>query len=367
MYLKELNIINFKNVASSRFEFTEKINCFVGNNGVGKTNILDAVHYLSLCKSGWGLSDRMCIRHGEEFFLLEGDYYMEGGRHEKIVSSYRKNQQKSIKRNGKEYKKIVEHIGVLPFVMVSPYDTAIINESGEERRRFVNSLISQIDKTHLMELIRYNTLLAQRNKMLKDGITFESADVLDILDMQLSELAASIYGKRLSVIKELAPLVSEYYGILSGDREEVTLEYRSMLSEKSMEELLEETAERDRILRYTTAGIHRDDIKMSIMDHPIRKYGSQGQQKSFLIALKLAQYDLLHGLAGFKPLLILDDIFDKLDLERVGRLIEIVSGENFGQIFISDCNKLRLQTILDRTSAAHTIFEIYGPPVSEEK
>lgn len=357
MFLKELNIINFKNIPSRQFSFTDKINCFVGNNGVGKTNMLDSIHYLSLCKSGWGLSDRMCIRHGEDFFRIEGAFEVAGDRTEKIIVTYN-GKTKSVKRNTKEYAKISEHIGLLPFVMVSPYDTGIINEAGEERRRFLNSFISQIDPVHMGRLIRYNTLLAQRNKMLKEGVEGESKEVMEIIDMQLSEVAAAIASRRTEIIGELSPLVERYYRILSDDREEVSLKYSSQLLKKPMEDLLTESAERDRIMGYTTAGIHRDDIKMSIMNYPIRRYGSQGQQKSFLIALKLAQNDMLFAHTGRRPILLLDDIFDKLDLERVAQLISIVSGEHFGQIFISDCNKQRLQTILDKIDTKHKIFDI---------
>lgn len=356
MFLKELNIINFKNIPARQFSFSEKINCFVGNNGVGKTNLLDAIHYLSLCKSGWGLSDKMCIRHGEAFFRVEGEYLVEE-RTERVIVSYN-GKTKSVKRNTKEYAKISEHIGLLPFVMVSPYDTGIINEAGEERRRFLNSFISQIDPVHMGRLMRYNTLIAQRNKMLKEGIVGETKEVLEIIDMQLAEVAAAIYARRTEIIDELSPLVERYYHILSEEREEVTLTYSSQLHKKPMEELLAESVERDRIMGYTTVGIHRDDIKMSIMDYPIRRYGSQGQQKSFLIALKLAQHDMLFAHTGRKPVLLLDDIFDKLDLERVAQLIGIVSGEHFGQIFISDCNKQRLQTILDKIDTTHKIFDI---------
>lgn len=357
MFLKELNIINFKNIPTRQFSFSEKINCFVGNNGVGKTNILDSIHYLSLCKSGWGLSDKMCIRHGEAFFRVEGEYMIGENRTERVIVSYN-GKTKSVKRNTKEYAKISEHIGLLPFVMVSPYDTGIINEAGEERRRFLNSFISQIDPVHMGRLMRYNILLAQRNKMLKDGVTGEAKEVLEIIDMQLSEVTASIHARRAEIIDELAPLVESYYHILSEEREEVMLKYSSQLLKKPMEELLVESEERDRIMGYTTVGIHRDDIKMSIMDYPIRRYGSQGQQKSFLIALKLAQHDMLLKHTGRKPILLLDDIFDKLDLDRVAQLIGIVSGEHFGQIFISDCNKQRLQTILDKIDTKHKIFDI---------
>lgn len=358
MTLKELNIINFKNIASSNFSFSNKINCFVGDNGVGKTNILDAIHYLSLCKSGWGLSDRMCIRHEEEFFLIEGEYALPESRKERVTVSYKKSKIKSIKRNGKEYSKLAEHIGLLPFVMISPYDYAIINESGEERRRFLNSFISQIDRSYLYNMIRYNAIIMQRNKILKATFTTDNSDVLEIIDMQLSELSEMIFKRRDSIISELAPLVANFYKRLSDDRECVELKYTSALHKTPIEELLSSSRERDRVLGYTSMGVHRDDIKMSIMEYPIRKYGSQGQQKSFLVALKLAQYELLYRHHGIKPLLILDDIFDKLDMQRVSRLIEITSEESFGQIFISDCNPQRLNTILSKTATPHKIFEI---------
>lgn len=364
MFLEKLNIIQFKNLESVALSFKNKINCFIGDNGAGKTNILDSIYYLSMCKSGFVSSDRQSVMHGKDFFVINGEYKVDNNSFENISCSFKTIGLKKIKRNDKEYQKLSEHIGLLPLVIISPSDSFIISESSEERRKYLNQLISQIDKRYLSSLVKYNQLLAQRNALLKSIRIHQQRDVLDIIDMQISEVGDDLFKKREEVLGSLAPIIEKYYSLLSGDKERVKIEYRSKLSESGMLELLQSTFEKDCANQYTTCGIHRDDIKMSIMDYPIRKYGSQGQQKSFIIALKLAQFDIITQHTNKKPILLLDDIFDKLDLGRVEELINIVYSKKFGQIFISDCNKLRLNSVLEKITDNYTIFSVKDSEVT---
>ncbi len=355
MFLNKLDIIQYKNLGCVTLSFSNKINCFIGNNGAGKTNALDSIYYLSMCKSAFGTSDRQLVMHEKDFFVITGQYKDNLSGYENINCSFKTNAGKKIKRNDKEYPKLVEHIGLIPVVIVTPYDSGIINESGEERRKYINQLISQIDKQYLTNVIKYNQLIAQRNILLKSKNQY---DVLEIIDMQLSELGDKIHKVRKATIEKLAPIVQSYYDILCESKEQISISYTSKLNNQSMEQILKDTFEKDCINQHTTSGIHRDDIKMNIMDYPIRKYGSQGQQKSFIIALKLAQGDIIAEHTNKKPILILDDVFDKLDLNRVEGLLKIVSSDKFGQIFISDCNKQRLDNILQRVTDKYTIFKV---------
>ncbi|MBQ4279122.1 MAG: DNA replication and repair protein RecF [Rikenellaceae bacterium] len=357
MELKRLSLLNFKNVAEARMEFASRLNCFVGGNGAGKTNVLDAVHYLSMCKSAFGMSDAQSIRHGADFFLVDGEYRSDSERRESVVCSCRRGAAKVVKRAGKQYEKLSDHIGLVPIVMVSPSDTSLISESGEERRRYLNAFISQLDREYLAALVRYNHLLAERNKLLKlHGTGMD--DVLEVIDLQMAEAGGRIYARRKEMLGRIAPMVAEYYALLAGDRERIELSYKSELDEAPMDELLRRSREKDRVMQFTTSGVHRDDIRMRIGGYALRKYGSQGQQKSFLVALKLAQYKIVAEAQGERPLLLLDDIFDKLDMRRVERLIALVCEPLFGQIFITDCNKVRLEGILDRCGEAYTLFDV---------
>lgn len=358
MHLNRLSLLNFKNIREAQLDFSPRINCFVGDNGTGKTNLLDAIHYLSMCKSAFGLSDSQCVRHGDEGFVVNGIYGTPNGRNETIVCTYQRGNAKKLSRGGKEYEKLSDHIGLLPIVMIAPSDTALINESGEERRRYLNSLISQLDRDYLSALIRYNHILAERNKLLKNQGTANFNEILEVFDMQLAALGTALHKRRRELIEELAPLVAQAYLKLSEDREQVELTYRSELNETPMDELLRLTRTKDLVNQFTTGGVHRDDIRMSIGGYPLRKYGSQGQQKSFLVALKLAQYDIVAAHCGHRPILLLDDIFDKLDMQRVEQLIGIVSDERFGQIFITDCNKVRLEGILSGNRCDYTLFSV---------
>ena len=361
MYLRKLTLLDFKNIAREEFQFQPGVNCLVGDNGAGKTNVVDAVYYLSMGKSALPMTDGQSIRHGAEGFLLEGLYTADGGRSEQIVCSCMRRASaggrggKVLKRNGKEYDRLSDHVGLIPAVIVSPADGALISDAAEERRRFLNALLSQLDKSYLQALIRYNAVLAERNRLLKMQ---PDETMLAIYDLQLVECGNRIYEGRRRCIEQLQPLVAEFYRILSDDREQVRLEYKSELNEHPFDALLQAARQKDRINEFTTVGPHRDDLVLRIADYPLRKYGSQGQQKSFLIALKLAQYTLVAREKGEKPLLLLDDLFDKLDASRVERLIRLVTGEAFGQILITDCNPTRLQQILDQACESYALFRV---------
>ena len=358
MHLHKLSLIDFKNIAEAHIELSPQINCLVGDNGTGKTNLLDAVHYLSVGKSGFNFADSQCIRHGADAFLIDGVYRTSEDRSEHIVCSYKKNSQKKLCRGGKEYEKLSDHFGLIPLVMVTPSDTALINESGEERRRYMNSLISQLDRKYLATLVQYNHLLAERNKLLKAQQTPNFSEIMEVIDLQMAALGTDINARRKQLIDELAPHVARYYAALSGDREQIKLKYRSELNQLPFDEILRDAQPQDRANQYTTRGVHRDDLRMTLGDYTLRKYGSQGQQKSFLIALKLAQFDLIAGHSPVRPILLLDDIFDKLDMQRVEQLIRIVTSERFGQIFITDCNKVRLENVLHSNGCRYTLFNV---------
>ena len=360
MRLKKLLLINFKNLPQAEITLADGINCFVGDNGAGKTNILDAVHYLSMSKSAFTMTDGQSVHHGEEFFVTEGSYLTDTGAMELVNCSFSRKGGKVLKRNGKEYERIADHVGGFPVVISSPRDTELIMDAAEERRRYLNSFISQLDRAYLVSMMRYNTVLAERNKFLK--MSSDEA-MLQIYDMQLAEHGTRVYERRKEIIERMQPMVAEYYSTLSEDREQVEMVYRSELEQMPLTEVLLRNRERDIVNQFTTAGIHRDDIIFRIGGYPLRKYGSQGQQKSFLIALKLAQYRLLAEATGEKPILLLDDLFDKLDLGRVEKLLALVGGDDFGQILITDCNKLRLESTLERADKEYSLFMVEGGDV----
>lgn len=355
MILTSLSIINFKNIRDEKLTLWPGINCFVGDNGAGKTNILDAIHYLSLAKSMYTITDAQSITHGEEFFMVDGAFQSDDERPVQTVCSYSRRTGKMLKYNGKEYDKLSEHVGRLPIVMVSPADTALISDSAEERRRYLNRLISQMDRGYLTALVKYNTALQERNTLLKCN---PAEDILLIYDAMLATHADVIFRRRSEIIEQMKPLVAKYYAMLSEDRESVDMEYRSELQRAPLDELLLASRQKDFVNEHTTVGIHRDELAITIGDYPIRKYGSQGQQKSFLVALKLAEYTLLAEHSDERPMLLLDDLFDKLDMRRVAQLLKLVDGDIFGQIFITDCNKHRLERTLDEAGAKYKLFTI---------
>jgi DNA replication and repair protein RecF len=342
MYLKKLSLTNFKNYRLAGFEFSPKINCFTGSNGVGKTNILDAIHYLSLTKSFFNNIDSVSIRHEEDYFIISG-IFERNGEEDQIYCAFQKQKQKLLKRNGKEYQKLSDHVGRYPVVMISPADSALITEASEDRRRFMNKIISQYNSDYLDSLLRYNKVLQQRNKLLK---LFKLSgkfdpDSLLIWDEQLIRYGVYIYDERQILVNELIPVFQEYYSIISSGKERVTLTYRSHLSQNSFRDALTASLEKDRILEYTTMGIHKDDLILEMNDFPVKSLGSQGQQKSYLVALKLAKFDYIKRKANLSPVLLLDDIFDKFDAERVDQIIKIVGNQRFGQIFITDTHQNR--------------------------
>lgn len=355
MFLKKISLLNFKNLAQEELLFGPGVNCFVGDNGAGKTNVVDAVYYLSMCKSSLGMTDTQNIRHGEDFFLAEGLYLTDAQKTETVVCSFSRKGGKILKRNGKEYERIADHVGLVPVVIVSPSDSALICDAADERRRYLNGFISQTDRSYLSALMRYNAVLTERNRLLK---TAPDEVMLQIYDQQLVDHGSAVHAARKAITEELQPLVAEYYRALSDDREQVELRYKSELDERPFAEVLLAARRKDLACEFTTSGIHRDDLVLKIGGHPLRKYGSQGQQKSFLIALKLAQYAILSKARAERPILLLDDLFDKLDAGRVEQLIRLVSDSAFGQIFITDCNPTRLHTILDKAGGDYTLFTV---------
>jgi DNA replication and repair protein RecF len=366
MYLKKLALTNFKNYELNELEFSPKINCFTGNNGVGKTNILDAVHYLSLTKSFFNNIDSISIRHGEDYFIIQGTFSRDG-EEDRIYCAFQRQKQKLLKRNGKEYQKLSDHIGRYPVVMISPADSALITEGSEDRRRFMNKIISQYNSEYLDAVLRYSKALQQRNKLLKD---FRSSgrfdiDALTIWDNQLVRYGKYVFKEREILVNELIPVFQEYYSLISSGKEHVKLQYRSHLAEGDFQETLNDSIIKDRYLEYTTAGIHKDDLLLEMDDHPVRSLGSQGQQKSYLVALKLAKFDYIKRKAGFSPILLLDDIFDKFDAERVEQIIRLVGNHRFGQIFITDTHQNRLLDILTSHNTDYKLFNIAGNVVED--
>ncbi len=356
--LEKIVISDFRNIRLQEVEFAPNVNCISGNNGEGKTNLLDAIYYLSMTKSAFASSDRFNFRHGTDEFSIAGSYRMDNGLVSRFALKMTSKGEKKVKRDDKPYTRISEHVGVLPVVMVSPADISLVSESGEERRRFVNSVLSQMDHEYLSALQQYNRLLLQRNRMLKN-LEVDRA-LLEVIDMRMAALAQPVYERRRDFVERLKPVVSEYYRILSGGSEQVGIEYESDLSKAGLDTLLASSFEKDRVLKYTTCGVQRDDFIFTMNGHPIRRHGSQGQQKSFLVALKFAQYEIMKLDYGFAPLLLLDDVFDKLDMNRVSNLLQMVASKDFGQIFITDSNKVRMSGIVDSLTSDRAYFETVG-------
>ena len=359
MYLKKLALTNFKNYELNELEFSPRINCFVGNNGVGKTNILDAIHYLSLTKSFFNNIDSISIKHGEEYFIIQGTFISKTDE-DNIYCAFQRQKQKLLKRNGKEYHKLSDHVGRYPVVMISPADSALVTEGSEDRRRFLNKIISQYNAEYLDSVLRYNKALQQRNKLLKDfklSGKFDS-EALSIWDAQLVKYGSYVFSERQILVDELIPVFQEYYSMISSGKEDVKLKYRSNLLEGDFSEALLNSVTKDRFLEYTTIGIHKDDLILEMNDFAVKSLGSQGQQKSYLVALKLAKFDYIKRKAGFSPILLLDDIFDKFDNERVEQIIRLVGNPRFGQIFITDTHQNRLQDILSSHNTDYKLFKI---------
>lgn len=359
MIITKLSLLNFKNHSERNFEFSTQINCFVGNNGVGKTNILDALHYLSMAKSFLGNKDLNNIKIDEDFFTIEGT--IDDGEKENIIKIQQpKEAKKIIKKNDKSYERIADHIGFLPSVIISPYDSNLISDSGESRRKFLDAMISQTDSDYLFNLIQYQKTVQQRNALLKDFSKnrYFDADNLEIYNEPLIKFGSKIFEKRREFTDSIVPLIQNYYEIISKGKEKITVIYESDLSDHNFGTLLDQNLEKDRMLTYTSKGIHKDDLLFEMNGISMKRTASQGQQKSFLIALKLSQMNRIKELTGKTPILLLDDIFDKLDDSRVSQLIELVNQEHFGQIFITDTSRERTENVVKRINEESKIFDL---------
>ena len=363
MFLNRIILRDFKNIREADVSFSPKVNYIYGSNGAGKTNLLDAVYYLSMTKSYFSSSDQYVYSHGADEADLCGYYQTDGGTEEKISAAVKRGGEKVVKRGVKPYARFSEHIGLLPVVMVSPLDTALINDSGDERRKYLNFILSQTDREYLRHIQHYNQLLLQRNRLLKDSPG--QSLLLDTISERMEPHADYIHRSRKELCESLRPMVREFYASLSGGREDVDLSYRSDLDGASLTELFAREADKEQVLRYTTAGVQRDDIGFKLGGHPLRKVGSQGQQKSFLLAMKLAQFRFVRQIYGQTPILLLDDVFDKLDMRRVEELLGVVSTLDFGQIFLTDSNKVRLEQVTGSIGAPCRSFLVEGGVVSE--
>lgn len=358
MILQKLSILNFKNIESATLDLSPKMNCFIGRNGVGKTNVLDAVYYLSFCRSAFNPIDSQIIRHDTDFFMLEGTYEAEDGGQELVYCGMKRGQKKHFKRNKKEYKRLSEHVGRIPLVMVSPSDNLLIEGGSEERRKLMDIVISQIDHTYIDTLNRYAKALQQRNAMLK-AEEEPDPDVIAIWEEQMASEGETIYARRKDFVEQLRPLFQRFYNAISQGHETVGIEYTSHCQRGPLLDVIQRDRFKDRAVGYSLHGVHRDDLVFNIDDHLMRREGSQGQNKTFVIALKLAQLEFLrHSSASTTPILLLDDIFDKLDAWRVEQIVKIVSSEDFGQIFITDTNRDHLDRILQQCGYDYRLFQV---------
>jgi DNA replication and repair protein RecF len=369
MQLNKLSVNYFKNYEEEEIEFSERVNVFTGSNGVGKTNLLDAVYYLSFTKSYFNSIDSQNINHNSDYFMIKGVYKNSFDGTDTVSCAVKRNERKHFKLNGKEYGRMADHIGVFPLVIISPHDSNMIYGGSEERRKYIDGVISQFDKAYLDILLDYNKVLNQRNAFLKYLAENRSADSsqLDIWDEKMAFLGEEIHRKRKEFLDEFIPVVREFYSFISQDKEITGIDYRSHLNDGDFRELLKESRGRDMMLRHSSTGVHRDDTVFTINGYPLRKFGSQGQQKSFLVALKLAQFDYTKNKKGFKPLLLLDDVFDKLDIYRVEQMMKLVSRNEFGQIFITDTNRSRIERVFEGIEVKPRIFEIESGKVVRDE
>lgn len=360
MILQRLSVLNYKNIAEAELVFSPKVNCFIGQNGEGKTNLLDAIHFLSFCKSSNNPIDSQCIQHGQEFFVLQGHYAMDAGEPEEIYCGLKRGRKKSFKRNKKEYQRLSDHIGLIPLVMVSPSDAELILGGSEERRRFMDVVISQYDKEYMVCLMKYQQALQQRNTLLKSEEE-PDADVLALWEEMMAQTGEVIYRCRRQFIEAFTPIFQSFYRQIARDKEQVALRYISHGDRGPLLPTIQKGRDKDRIMGYSLHGVHKDDLEMLLGDYAIKREGSQGQNKTYLIALKLAQFSFLKRTAQHAtPLLLLDDIFDKLDSERVEQIVRLVAGDSFGQIFITDTNRDHLDDILTHIGQDYTLFEVQG-------
>jgi DNA replication and repair protein RecF len=359
LFLESIRLLNYRNHSEQKFSFSSKINGILGNNGVGKTSLLDAIYYLSICKSYFSNSERLLVKKGEQQLMVSGQF-IRSGETEEILAAWQEGQRKQFKRNGKLYTRLADHIGRIPCVIIAPKDHELIDGSSDLRRRFADQVISQSDAAYLEALMRYNRVLLQRNSLLKEAKNLGSAleDLLEPYDIQLTEAASVIYESRKTFAIAMQELVVEYYQKISGGKELAGLSYESALYLNSLDELLLANRQKDIQAGHTTVGIHKDDLIWLLDGEKLRAFGSQGQQKSFLVSLKLAQFDFMGKRSGFQPIMLLDDIFDKLDAQRVMHLIELVNTHHFGQIFLTDTNRERTSDILQQINEESQIIEV---------
>ena len=365
MILKRISILNYKNLEQAELSFSPKLNCFFGQNGMGKTNLLDAIYFLSFCKSAGNPIDSQNIRHEADFFVIQGFYEEQDGTPEEIYCGMKRRQKKQFKRNKKEYTRLSDHIGFLPLVMVSPADNELISGGSEERRRFMDVVISQYDKEYLDALIRYNKALLQRNSLLKSEVPVDE-ELFTIWEEMMAQTGEVVFRKREAFVQEFIPIFQSFYSFISQDKEQVELSYDSHARNASLLEVIRDSRVRDQIMGYSLHGIHKDDLNMMLGGFPIKREGSQGQNKTYLVALKLAQFDFLKRKGRTTPLLLLDDIFDKLDAQRVEQIVKLVAGERFGQIFITDTNREHLDRILHKVGSDFRIFKVDHGCVTEQ-
>ena len=368
MILRGISIVNFKNIREARLEFSENVNCLLGNNGMGKSNLLDAIYFMSFCKSFSGMTDQMLLTTGENFAMIQATYTRRG-EDETLTMGMATGKRKTLKRNGKEYVKLSQHIGKFPLVISSPQDIDLIRDSGETRRRWVDMTLSQSDATYLDHLIRYNRALEQRNAMLREGVVDHM--LYDVVEGQMALSAHAISAARREWVERLLPIFNKYYNIIADGSEAPSLAYSSQLLTESLEHLFDRERRHDEIVRHTSVGIHRDDIDMSLDGMPMRRAGSQGQCKTFVIAMRLAQYEFLRESTGLNPLLLLDDIFDKLDSRRVEKIMNIVSMPTFGQIFVTDTNLAHFDEIITNVAGDYRLWNVdngrFHPQESTDK
>lgn len=366
MQLHKLTIINFKNIATTTLDLSEKLNCFIGDNGEGKTNLLDAVYYLSFCKSAFNPKDSEVMRHEADFFVIEGDYITDLDEPQQVYCGMKRGAKKHFKRNKKEYKRLSEHIGTVPLIFVSPADSALIDGGSEGRRRLLDVVISQYDSAYIDHLQRYNKALQQRNSLLRQE-TEPDQTLMELLEMQMSEHGEAIYKSRNAFVDELTPVFQTIYQKICNNREKVSLEYISHCQRGQLLDVIQRDRAKDRIMGYSLHGVHKDDLVMKLGDYPIKREGSQGQNKTYVLALKLAQFNFLRRTsANNTPLLLLDDIFDKLDSSRVEQIIRLVSGDDFGQIFITDTNRDHLDKILQGSTFNYKLFSVERGEIKEK-
>lgn len=365
MVLKRLSILNYKNIAETDLWLSAKINCFIGMNGEGKTNLLDSVYFLSLCKSAFTSMDSQAIRHEQDFMALQGMYEKEDGSNEEIHCALKRGQKKIVRRSKKPYKKLAEHIGLIPLVIVSPADQMLIAGGSEERRKFLDVVISQYNPNYLESLVRYNKALMQRNALLK-AEEEPDENLMQLWEELMAKEGEYIYSCRNEYVQEFIPIFQHFYAHISQEHEKVSLIYHSHCQRGSLLEVIQRDRSKDRVMGYSLHGIHKDDLEMSLGGYPIKREGSQGQNKTFLIALKLAQFDFLKRTGSqTTPLLLLDDIFDKLDAKRVEQIVDLVNGANFGQIFITDTNRDHLENILTQTAHDYKLFRVENGNIVE--